>query len=178
MTKPTSLDITNKTAFEQSVYAEFPTSLHEHVEHDLFYHSEDLFEGKMTMLEFKADVLKTARWHEESEAQLQADKVTFEGVRSLLAEGVFENGQHAAELAQEIEQGEGSLLARFIWAQPVRDPFDAAVSFLAWKHTKALVELEAAFDINLDKFRDANEPDFFCTSESNMSLINFSVMSQ
>ena len=53
MTKPTNLDITNKTAFEQSVYAEFPTSLHEHVEHDLFYHSEDLFEGKMTMLEFE-----------------------------------------------------------------------------------------------------------------------------
>ena len=36
MTKPTNLDITNKTVFEQSVYAEFPTSLHEHVEHDLF----------------------------------------------------------------------------------------------------------------------------------------------
>jgi hypothetical protein len=122
-------------------------------------------------------VLKTARWHEESEAQLQADKTTFEGVRRLLAEGVFENEQHAAELAHEIEQGKCSLLASFIWAQPLRDPFDAAVSFLAWKHTKALVELEAGFDINVDKFRDAKEPEFFCTSESNMSLINFSVMS-
>jgi len=177
MTKPTNLDITNKTVFEQSVYAEFPTSLHEHVEHDLFYHSEELLEGKMSILEFKADVLKTACWHEESEAQLQADKTTFEGVRRLLAEGVFENEQHAAELAHEIEQGKCSLLASFIWAQPLRDPFDAAVSFLAWKHTKALVELEAAFDINVDKFRDAKEPEFFCTSESNMSLINFSVMS-
>ena len=43
---------------------------------------------------------------------------------------------------------------------------------------KAIVELEEAFDVSMDHLRSAKEPDFFGTSESNMSLINFSVMSQ
>ena len=83
----------------------------------------------------------------------------------------------AAELEGELERGEESLLARFIEAQPVKNSLDAALSFFAWKHTKALVEMEAEFHVCLDGFREAKDPNFFCTSESNMSLINFSLMS-
>jgi hypothetical protein len=36
MTSPNTVDITTKDTFEQSVCAQFPTCLHEHVEHELF----------------------------------------------------------------------------------------------------------------------------------------------
>jgi len=37
MTNNKHIDITEKDTFEQSVYAQFPACLHEHVEHELFY---------------------------------------------------------------------------------------------------------------------------------------------
>ena len=48
MTVSTKVNITTQNAFEQSVYAQFPTCLHEHVEHELFYNSVDLEQGEMT----------------------------------------------------------------------------------------------------------------------------------
>ena len=163
--------------FEQSVYAQFPACLHEHVEHELFYKGVELEEGEITIEEFTKGVLSIASSYEQWQAQLEQDKVIFAGIKSLIDDGAFKDASMAAELEGELERGEESLLARFIEAQPVKNSLDAALSFFAWKHMKALVEMEAEFHVCLDGFREAKDPDFFCTSESNMSLINFSVMS-
>jgi hypothetical protein len=163
--------------FEQSVYAQFPACLHEHVEHELFYKGVELEEGEITIEEFTKGVLSIASSHEQWQAQLEQDKVIFAGIKSLIDEGTFKNGSMVAELEEELGQGEESLLAQFIEAQPVKNSLDAALSFFAWKHMKALVEMEEEFNVCLDGFREAKEPEFFCTSESNMSLINFSLMS-
>lgn len=167
---------TNST-FEQSVYAKFPACLHEHVEHELFYNGVELEEGKLTIEEFTKGVLHMACFHEKWQAKLEQDKVIFAGIKNLIDEGAFKDASMVAELEDELQRGEKSLLARFIEAQPVKNSLDAALSFFAWKHTKALVEMEAEFHVCLDGFREAKDPNFFCTSESNMSLINFSVMS-
>ena len=177
MTNINQIDINAKTTFEQSVYAEFPACLHKHVEHELFYNGVELEEGEITIEEFTKGVLSTASSHEQLQAQLEQDKAIFAGIKNLIDEGAFKDAPMVAELEEELTQGEESLLARFIEAQPVKNSLDAALSFFAWKHTKALVKLEEEFNVCLDTFRDAKEPEFFCTSESNMSLINFSVMS-
>ena len=163
--------------FEQSVYAQFPACLHEHVEHELFYNGVELEEGELTIEDFTKRVLSIASSHEQLQAQFEQDKVIFAGIKNLIDEGALKDASMVAVLEEELEQGEESLLARFIEAQPVKNSLDAALSFFAWKHMKALVEMEEEFNVCLDGFREAKEPEFFCTSESNMSLINFSVMS-
>jgi len=164
--------------FEQSVYAQFPACLHEHVEHELFYNGVELEEGKLTMEEFTSGVVRIARYHEKWQAQLEQDKLIFWGIQELLDQGTFKDASQIATLTHEIERGEESLLARFICFQPVKNSLDAALSFLAWQHMKALVELEKEFDVCLDHMREAKEPEFYGTSESLMTIINFSVMSE
>ena len=177
MTNNKHIDIATKNTFEQSVYAKFPSCLHEHVEHKLFCNGVEVEEGELTMEEFTKGVLSIANSHEQRQAELEQNKVIFADIKNLIDEGAFKDASMVSELESELEQGEESLLARFIDAQPVKNSFDAALSFFAWKHMKALVEMEEEFGVCLDKFREAKEPEFFCTSESNMSLINFSVMS-
>ena len=171
------VQIKANNTFEQSVYAQFPASLHEHVEHELFYNGVELEEGQLTIEEFAKGVVDMARYHEQWQAELEQNKVIFAGIKKLIDEGAFKDASMAAELEGELERGEESLLAQFINAQPVKNSLDAALSFFARKHMKALVEMEEEFNVCLDGFREAKEPEFFCTSESNMSLINFSVMS-
>jgi len=177
MTNINQIDINATTTSEQSVYSKFPTCLHKHVEHELFYKGVELEEGEITIEEFTKGVLSTASSHEQWQAQLEQDKAIFAGIKNLIDQGAFNDASMVAVLEEELTQGEESLLARFIEAQPVKNSLDAALSFFAWKHTKALVKLEEEFNVCLDTFRDAKEPEFFCTSEGNMSLINFSVMS-
>lgn len=177
MTTIKHIDIATKDAFEQSVYAQFPACLHEYVEHELFYNGVELEEGEITIEEFTKGVLNMASYHEKWQAELEQNKVIFAGIKTLIDEGAFKDGSMVAELEEELGQGEESLLAQFIEAQPVKNSLDAALSFFAWKHMKALVEMEEEFNVCLDGFREAKEPEFFCTSESNMSLINFSLMS-
>ena len=171
------VQIKANNTFEQSVYAQFPASLHEHVEHELFYNGVELEEGQLTIKEFTKGVVDMARYHEQWQAQLEQNKVIFAGIKTLIDDGAFKDASMVAELEGELERGEESLLAQFIEAQPVKNSLDAALSFFAWKHMKALVEMEEEFNVCLDGFREAKEPEFFCTSESNMSLINFSLMS-
>ena len=175
--KTTANSTSTNSTFEQSVYAKFPAYLHEHVEHELFYNGVELEEGELTIEEFTKGVLNMASYHEKWQAELEQNKVIFAGIKNLIDEGAFKDGSMVAELEEELGQGEESLLAQFIEAQPVKNSLDAALSFFAWKHMKALVEMEEEFNVCLDGFREAKEPEFFCTSESNMSLINFSVMS-
>jgi len=172
------VQIKANNTFEQSVYAQFPACLHEHVEHELFYNGVDLKEGEITIEEFTKGVLSIASSHEQWQAQLEQDKVIFAGIRSLIDDGAFKDASMVAELESELEQGDESLLARFICFQPVKNSLDAALSFLAWQHMQALVELEEEFNICLDHMREAKEPEFYGTSESTMTIINFSVMSQ
>ena len=171
------VQIKANSTFEQSVYAQFPACLHEHVEHELFYNGVELEEGELTIEEFTKGVLNMASYHEKWQAELEENKVIFSGIKDLIDDGAFKDASMVAELESELEQGDESLLARFIDAQPVKNSLDAALSFFAWKHMKALVEMEEEFNVCLDGFREAKEPEFFCTSESNMSLLNFSVMS-
>lgn len=177
MTTIEQIDIAKKDAFEQSVYSKFPACLHEYVEHELFYNGVELEEGEITIEEFTKGVLNMASYHEKWQAELEQNKVIFAGIKTLIDEGAFKDGSMVAELEEELGQGEESLLAQFIEAQPVKNSLDAALSFFAWKHMKALVEMEEEFNVCLDGFREAKEPELFCTSESNMSLINFSLMS-
>src|SRR6056300_550463 len=120
--------------FEQSVYAQFPASLHEHVEHELFYNGGELEEGQLTIEEFAKGVVDMARYHEQWQAQLEQNKVIFAGIKKLFGDGAFKDASMAAELEEELGQGEESLLAQFIEAQPVKNSLDAALSFFAWKH--------------------------------------------
>ena len=53
MNKINQVNITSTDTFEKEVNAAFPESLHEHVEHSLFYESEELRTGEMTMQKFK-----------------------------------------------------------------------------------------------------------------------------
>jgi hypothetical protein len=177
MTNIKHIDIATKDTFEQSVYAKFPACLHEHVEHELFYNGVELEKGELTIEEFTKGVLNMASYHEQWQAELEENKVIFAGIKGLIDEGALKDASMVTELESELEQGDESLLARFIEAQPVKNSLDAALSFFAWKHMKALVEMEEEFNVCLDGFREAKEPEFFCTSESNMSLINFSLMS-
>jgi hypothetical protein len=171
-------DVTTKSTFIQFVFAQFPEHLHEHVEHELLYHFEELEQGRMTLQEFAESVRASAVIREDELAKNVANKAIFEGVQTLIEQGVFKDASFVSQLTHEIELGDDSMLARFISLQPVQNSLDAALSFLAWKHMKALVELEEAFDVSLDHFRSAKEPEYFCTSESNMALLNFSVMSR
>ena len=41
---------------------------------------------------------------------------------------------------------------------------------------KALFDLENEFDVQLNEFRDQREEEFFGTSESQMTILNFSVL--
>lgn len=175
--KTTANSTSTNSTFEQSVYAKFPACLHEHVKHELFYNGVELEEGELTIEEFTKGVLHMACFHEKWQAKLEQDKVIFAGIKNLIDEGAFKDASMVAELEDELQRGEKSLLAQFIEAQPVKNSLDAALSFFAWKHMKALVEMEEEFNVCLDGFREAKEPEFFCTSESNMSLINFSLMS-
>lgn len=178
MTTIKHIDIATKDAFEQSVYAKFPAYLHEHVEHELFYHRVELERGQMSKEEFTSGVVSIARHHEKWQAQLEQDKLIFWGIQELIDQGTFKNASQIATLTHELERGEDSLLARFIGFQSVKNSLDAALSFLAWQHMQALVELEEEFNICLDHMREAKEPEFYGTSESMMTIINFSVMSQ
>ena len=155
MTNIKHIDIATKDTFEQSVYSKFPACLHEHVEHELFYNGVALEEGQLTMEEFTKGVLNLASYHEQWQAQLEQDKLIFAGIKNLIDEGTFKDASMVAELEGELQLGEASLLARFIEAQPVKNSLDAALSFFAWKHTKALVKLEEEFNVCLDGFREA-----------------------
>jgi len=53
---------------------------------------------------------------------------------------------------------------------------DAAVSFLAWHHAKALSDLGQVYGVDVYKIRAIDEPDFFGTSESQMGIFQFSLM--
>lgn len=130
------------------------------------------------MQEFNTGVLDIACWWDGELAKQANDKAIFEGIQALIDEGTFKDASQVAELTHELKLGEESLLASFIYFQPVKNSLDAALSFLAWKHMKAIVELEEAFDVSMEHFRSAKDRDLYGTSESNMSMINFSVMSQ
>jgi hypothetical protein len=80
-------------------------------------------------------------------------------------------------LQDEVAQGESSLLMKFIALQDLVSPLDAAISYLAWHHTRGLSDLEYEFDVNLDEFQNIPERDFLGVSESQMGICNFSVLS-
>ena len=87
MTNINQIDINATTTSEQSVYSKFPTCLHKHVEHELFYKGVELEEGEITIEEFTKGVLSTASSHEQWQAQLEQDKAIFAGIKNLIIKG-------------------------------------------------------------------------------------------
>ena len=76
-------DVTTKSTFIQFVFPQFPEHLHEHVEHELLYHFEELEQGRMTLQEFAESVRASAVIREDELAQNVANKAIFEGVQAL-----------------------------------------------------------------------------------------------
>ena len=103
----------------------------------------------------------------------KADTAIFEGIKTLIGQEVFKDASLVAELTDELEQGETSMLARFIRFQSAENSFDAALSFIVWKRFKFLAELEKEFGISLDYFRTLNGADFLCAPKSNMFVTKF-----
>lgn len=164
--------------FENRVFAAFPSNLHKAVEEVLFYRGDELEAGKMMEAEFASLVTEFAAHHQERDERENQDAELFEGVRQLVQQKKISDPQLVEELSQELAQGSESLLARFISLQTLSSPLDAVISFLAWKRTKALFDLEETFGVSLQSFRDLREPELFCTSEGNMALVNFSVLAK
>ena len=173
MTNINQIDINAKTTFEQSVYAEFPYCLHAYVEYGLFVSGVQLENGTMSMEEFAYAVLEFARWSDEQAEKHKADTAIFEGIKTLIGQEVFKDASLVAELTDELEQGETSMLARFIRFQSAENSFDAALSFIVWKRFKFLAELEKEFGISLDYFRTLSGADFLCAPKSNMFVTKF-----
>lgn len=159
------------------IYNRFPADMHPHVKAALQYHAVEVLEGELTDAEFSQIVAEFADMESDQRKQDSEDRALFEGVAELLRTGQIKSAQSTALLSDELAQGEDSLLMRFITLQSLASPLDAAVSFLAWHHTKALFDLESEFGVNLDGFRDHRDSDNFGTSESEMTLCNFSVFS-
>ena len=164
--------------FQNRVFAAFPSNLHKAVEEVLFYRGDELEAGKMTEAEFASLVTSIAEHRQEQVEKAGKDQQLFEGVRQLVQQKKISDAQLVEELNQELAQGSESLLARFISLQTLSSPLDAVISFLAWKRTKALFDLEETFGVSLQSFRDLREPELFCTSEGNMALVNFSGVEQ
>jgi hypothetical protein len=169
---------TPKDYLIRSVYAAVPEALHEHVEHALLYHGADLENGNDTMEEFILHVRAIADINEVENAQNKRNHELLVGVRQLLAANKIEHEGFAQELLEQLEEGDSSLLARFIALQPVISPLDAAVSFLAWKHARALAEIEVVFGVDLSSIRGLQAEELLDTSESMMSMTNLSVLSR
>ena len=160
------------------VFARYPAEMHQHVEVALVYVGEDLLQGKLTDAEFSERVTWLAKMEADQDQKDSEDRALFAGVKDLLRTGQIQNAQSAALLSDELAQGQSSLLMRFIAFQDLSSPLDAAVSFLAWHHTKALFDLESDFGVNLDRFRDNRCREGFSPSESQLTLFNFSVLSK
>ena len=160
------------------VFARYPAEMHQHVEVALVYVGEDLLQGKLTDAEFSERVTWLAKVEADQDQQDSEDRALFAGVKDLLRTGQIKNPQFEALLQAEVAHGESSLLMRFIAVQMLSSPLDAAVSFLAWHHARALFDLEYDFDVNLDGLRDTRCSEAFGTSESHMTLCNFSVLSK
>ena len=173
----TFLKTTHDDSFEKSVYVHFPKSSHEFVKTALYYHGYELETGEITMQEFESHVSGFAVMQSELEKQRIDALNLFEGIRKLVADGEIKSTRFVKELSEELSLGTDSMLAWFIISQPLKSPMDAAVSFLAWNHTRALFELEEECDVSLDDFRDQRDHGLFGTSESEISMVNFSTLS-
>jgi hypothetical protein len=133
--------------------------------------------GELTDAEFSEHVARYADFKARQLKRYSEDQALFAGVEELLRTGQIKNPEFEAILQDEIAQGESSLLMGFICLQGLVSPLDAAISYLAWHHTRALSDLESEFDVNLDEFRNIPERDFLGVSESQMTICNFSVLS-
>lgn len=162
----------------QAAYAAVPTALHAYVKEAWLYHGADLENGTNTMEEFIMHVQAIADSSETENAQNKQNHELLVGVRQLLAANKIEHEGFARELQEQLEEGESSSLARFIALQPVISPLDAAVSFLAWKHARALAELEDVFGVDLSSIRGLQAEELLDTSESMLSMTNLSVLSR
>lgn len=169
-TNPSNISL-NGTA---DVYAQFEPSKHKHVEVALFYEGKDLLEGKITLAEFTKSVEENEASEKESRDHFENADELFSGVSELLKSGKIKGDRFQSELQEQIDQGRESLLHKFIVCQPLRDPLDAAVSFLAWNHASALFDLEEDYGVQLDCFRDQRVSEIFGTSESELTLTSFS----
>jgi hypothetical protein len=161
----------------KEIYNRFPADMRPHARDALYYHSVDVLSGELTDAAFSQIVTEFADMDARLRDQRDKDDAIFAGIEELIRTGQIKNPRFEALLHAEVTRGENSLLMRFISLQSLDSPLDAAVSFLAWHHSKALFDLESEFGVSLDAFRDHCDSDVFGTSESQMTICNFSVLS-
>lgn len=157
------------------LYPFFAPELHSCVEEAFFYEGELLQSGEMSFDQFQDLVEWFKERRDEAAAHFARVDELFDGVRKLVESGYLKRADQIHSLKQQLVQGSGSLLHRFITFQNLKSSEDAALSFLAWSHAKAMADLEDDFGVNLDFLRGARSPDDFGTSESGMTLRNFSI---
>jgi hypothetical protein len=162
----------------KEIYNRFPADMRPHARDALYYHSVDVLSGELTDAAFSQIVTEFADMDARLRDQRDKDDATFQGVEEVLRTGQIKNPRFEALLHAEVTRGENSLLMRFISLQSLDSPLDAAVSFLAWHHARALFDLEYDFGVNLDGFRDIREKELFGISESEMTICNFSILSK
>ena len=157
------------------LYPYFAPELHSCVEEAFFYEGDELLSGEMNFDRFQESV----EWFKERQVEAAVHFATveelFEDVRQLVEGGQVKRERFRQELLLELEQGRESMLYAFILHQTPPSPKSAALSFLAWSHAKAMADLEDDFGVNLDFLRGARSSDDFGTSESEMTLRNFSI---
>ena len=158
------------------VFAVYAEDMHPHVEEALFYSGDAFSNGTLSKEELDANIHQCATMEAERRNQALESDATYNAVRVMVYNGEITDSQFVSELKHEFTLGHDSLLHRFISLQNIICARNAAVSFLAWKHTKALFDLENEFDVQLNEFRDQREEEFFGTSESQMTILNFSVL--
>lgn len=129
----------------------------------------------MSFKQFQDKVAWIKEGRDEGEIHYARVEELFEGVSKLIESGFLKKADQKQSLKQQLAQGRGSLLHRFITFQNLKSSEDAALSFLAWNHAKAMADLEDDFGVNLDFLRGSRSPDDFGTSESGMTLRNFSI---
>lgn len=173
MTKsPLTPDLTVEFA---DVFALYPAEMHKHVTTALRHEGASVAEGTTSLQTLREMIEDFAKLHEETVAHQRRAQTLILGIQELIANGTINQSRFVTELSAEIELGEASALYRFIGLQDLTSPLDAAVSFLAWNHARALSELENEFDVNLDGFRDPEAADLLGATASELSLVGWSV---
>ena len=159
-----------------TVYAEFASEQHQAVEEALFYEGERLRSGEMSLEELRGLVRSLDEQHKSEEQHYAAAVRSFQGVKHLVEDSQIKIKWFERELRQQLEHGNENLLFRFILFQRPKNSMDAAVSFLAWNHARALFDLEDDFKLDLNWLRDERLDECFGVSESQITLKNFSVL--
>jgi hypothetical protein len=161
----------------KEIYNRFPADMRPHARDALYYHSVDVLSGELTDAAFSQIVTEFADMDARLRDKRDKDDAIFAGIEELLRTGQINFPEIEVTLQAEVAQGKSSLLMKFIALQDLVSPLDAAIGFIAWYYTRGLSDPEYGIGVILDEFQNIPERDFLGVSESQMTICNFSVLS-